>query len=98
VEAPAGPLAEVPPLDEHDVEPAQSGVPRHPGARGAATDHHHFGPELRHAANAIGRAMPAARRSAVSTNLDQNITGPRSGRPRFRAAAGAPSGVAALST
>ena len=48
VKAPAGALGQVGTIDEHDVEAAQRGVPRHSGAGGAATDDEDVGAEDRH--------------------------------------------------
>ena len=52
VEAPARPLCEVGPVDEHDLEPSQRRVPGDTGAGGAAADHQQVGLEAWHRVNA----------------------------------------------
>ena len=53
VEAAARALGQVEPVDEHHVETAQRRVPRHAGARGAATDHEDVGGERGHGVQTI---------------------------------------------
>ena len=48
VEPPARPLGQIGAVDEHDVEPAQRGIPGHAGAGGASADHQYVGAEHGH--------------------------------------------------